>query len=95
MLAQRRGCVIRGPHGALHQNVGTRSNYIFQLSGKTIKKSNNPKIYHLTGKTGHKSSDILISTSVKDIFFIFQMKGILGTDPFFMVVQTPSGFIRK
>ena len=29
VLTQRRGCVIRGPHGALHQNVGTRSNYIF------------------------------------------------------------------
>ena len=55
-------------HGvAFYQNVGTRSNYIFKLSGKTIKKSNNSKNLSFNWRTGYKSSDFQISSSISRI----------------------------
>ena len=100
VVTHKRGCVIhtRLTHGvAFYQNVGTRSNYIFKLSGKTIKKSNNSKKLSFNWRTGYKSSDFQISSSIFGILFYvhFDAGMIIMTDPFFMVVQTPAGFFRQ
>ena len=56
---------------AFYQNVGTRSNYIFKLSGKTIKKSNNSKNFSFNWRTGYKSSaDSQISSFFGIIFYV-------------------------
>ena len=77
VVTHKRGCVIhtRLTHGvAFYQNVGTRSNYIFKLSGKTIKKSNNSKNLSFNWRTGYKSSDFQISSSIFGIIFHVHFK---------------------